>query len=961
MTVPTDLRALSATQQGQTNHHLYRFNSQVAFVEALKRFHAAEAASWDALIAKAKALMAEALPKGEAALAAALPQAEAVLAPIAPAAKAHTIHCVGHAHIDMNWMWAWPETVATANDTVLSVLKLMDEFPTFTFSQSQASIYDLLRRYHPEVFARVKARVAEGRWEVTASHWVEGDKNIAGGEALCRHLLYTRRFMREHLGLKPEDVAIDWSPDTFGHAHTLPGIDARGGVRHYYMMRSGGIDRPIAFWWRGADGHRVLVYRDPKGYNGTPEPWQIDELLKLRDQSGSLDWLLVYGVGDHGGGPTRRDLRRIIDMDSWPVYPRWSFSTTRRFFGALEKLGDRLPVWERELNYEFAGCYTTQTSIKRNNRLGEELMAQTDQVAALAHRVLGRAVPAERLRAAWRDVLFSHFHDILPGSGVRATREYNSGQFQRVQAEANAIRSDSLRALAAVIDTAGGGAGAAPAAIPENEASNGGGGQGFIVNGIYQGCHVDGHPGAVVVFNPSAWNRNEVVTLRVWEGEDPWTGIRSERPFQVRDANGKAMPAQRLARGEYWGHHYAELAFPVEVGALGWTALTVAEGAVSDWKAGASARRDLEGNRNHLPLVNLPHGGMGLENEHLSVRFDRLTGGIVSLVDKASGIEFVDPAQPAGVLEYVLERPYPMSAWIIGDTQRRVCPLEVDGLDVVHDGPHLAVIQAKVKINDSRFTVAYALRAGSRRLDIAINGRWLERGGPDIGTPRLALRVPLAIAGGVFRCEIPAGSIVRDEEPGREVPALRWVDLTGTATGKPAGCAVLNDSKYGHSRDGGTLRVTLIRSSYDPDPLPEIGDHSINVALVPHAGAMSPSDLIRLGAGFNQPLACVGADLHRGRLPAALTGIDAGHALVTQVKPADDDDSTLIVRLQESDGREAKAQVMLTPALFGAVREAVEVDLLERPVASGSAKATADGFSVTVPPLGLASVKLTFR
>ena len=157
-------------------------------------------------------------------------QAEEILAPLGQAAKEYTIYCVGHAHIDMNWMWSWPETVALTYDTLATMDKLMDEFPEFRFTQSQASVYALTRQYAPELFQRIKQRVAEGKWEIVASQWVEGDKNLASGEILCRHLLYTRRWFEKHMGIAADQVKIAWEPDTFGHCWTLPGILARGGV-----------------------------------------------------------------------------------------------------------------------------------------------------------------------------------------------------------------------------------------------------------------------------------------------------------------------------------------------------------------------------------------------------------------------------------------------------------------------------------------------------------------------------------------------------------------------------------------------------------------------------------------------------------------------------------------------------------------------------------------------------------
>ena len=951
-----------ATRHARDRHVLERWKWQLQFAEGLKRFQGDQGRAWEPLIARATATMEQAIAAAGD-LTAALAAAEGMLAPLGAEAKSHTIHCVGHGHIDMNWQWPWQETVATCNDTFLTMLKLMELFPTFTYSQSQASVYHLAKRYHPELWARIKARIAEGRWEVTASHWVEGDKNIGGGEALCRHLLYTRRFMREELGLTPEDVTIDWSPDTFGHAHTLPGIDTRGGVKHYYMMRSGGIDRPSMFWWQGVEGSRVLVYRDPKGYGSFPSAGQFRDLLNHREASGGRDNLLVYGVGDHGGGPTRRALRMISDMDSWPIFPRWQFSTTKRFFGELEKCGDRLPVWDRELNFEYTGCYTSLSSIKRNNRIAETVMAEADTIAAIGRHLLGRPVPADHLRESWQDTLFNHFHDILPGSGVRATREYNGGQTQRIQAQAGAIKIDTLRAIAAAIDTSFVGSPAAAAELAENEASNLGGGPGWLVDGVSRAGHVHGHPGAFLVVNPNPWERREVVTHVIWEGDEPWDGKGRERIWVVRDVAGNVHPTQVLRRAN-WAHQFSEVAFPADVGPLAWNTLAVHEGTTPAPTNPARAIRVLTGGQNHPPVVPRTDVPYVLDNEHLRIVFDRKTSGIVSMVDKATGTEFADPQRPCALLEYQVERPYGMSSWIINDPMRTVCPLEVEAFDLQHEGPWIASFQAKYRLNDSRLTVTYTLKAGSRRLEIGIGARWVERGGGDLGTPRLNMRFPLALTQPELRCETPYGS-ERRETSGREVPALRWADLSGgLGSGAKGGVALLNDGKHGHSADGDVLRVTLIRSSSDPDPLPEIGDHAINLALVPHAGAVPASELDRLGIAFNQPLAVIGTDPHAGRLPAVLAEgarCAAGNAILAQIKPGDIDPDTMVLRVQEADGVAGPVRIHLSTAMFGSVTSAVETDVLERPLVRNGATVESDGCTVQVPAFGLATVLLRLK
>jgi alpha-mannosidase len=952
-----------------------RLDEELKFAEALLPLHPEQRDAWLKLIEQAKGIMAEAACNPSLDHLAQLVQsAEQVLAPIGKVAKTYHIWCVGHAHIDMNWMWSWPETVAITNDTFTTALKLMDEFPDFCLTQSQGAVYDLVRQYNPELFERIKQRVKEGRWEVVAASWVEGDKNISSGESLARHLQYTRQFMKEHFGLESKDVFVQWEPDTFGHARTIPSIVTQGGVRCYYMCRGGMPGLPAVFWWSAPDGSRVLVNRETDWYNNALGPHAAIKAVKFCTETGLRDWMIVYGVGDHGGGPTRRDLRRRQEMDAWPIFPNFRFAAAKSFFEKLLEQGDRWPTLDRELNFEFAGCYTSQSSIKKANRAGENLMVETELAATLANRAINRAYPAEIIKDAWLDVLFSQFHDILPGSGVRATRDYNQGMFQRLSAAAGMVKTQALRALADAVDTS-----FAPTAerrdeLPAHTSLAMGGGAGRITDiggtqavghrtetqQISSAAHVADGPRAVVVFNPCAWDRQEVLTVSVWDADADYTDKAIKyRKFIVRDSANQIVPAQPLHSGNYWGHDFVDLAFPANVGALGYSAYSIEETATEPTPSAPAVKAIVETEGGWR--INQPTGRLALESEHLLVEFDRKTGGIKSLLDKASGWDMACPNDPMALLEYVLERPHGMSAWILADAKKRIFPLEVHSLAVGQNGPHVCTIIASVRIEQSRFDVTYSLQAGSKSVGIEIAGTWLERGGSEIGTPKLLMRFPLNLQKPQGRYEIPFGSIRRDYTDGREMPALRWVDVSGTdGSDGIVGCALLNDCKYGHSLEGNVLRETLIRSSYDPDPLPEMGEHRIHLALVPHVQEASAAELLKQGAAHNHPLIAVNTTVHTGKLPAKPEFVArslSDNVVLTHVKVAET--GGLILRLQETAGQGGEAKIQLNPAILGPLKSARIVDLLEKPVTSAPPATLRDAIvSVTVPAMGIVSVEV---
>jgi alpha-mannosidase len=312
-------------------------------------------------------------------------------------------------------------------------------------------VYQLVETYDPEMLETIRQRVQEGRWEVTAATWVEADKNMTSGESMARHLLIPRRYLSKLFGLQADDFQMDFEPDTFGHSQHVPEMLADGGVRYYYHCR--GDQSALLYRWQAPSGRSIVVYREPQWYLGYVEPDVARYLPAFCSQYGLDTMLKVYGVGDHGGGPTRRDLERLLDMDTWPVYPNIRFGTFKDFFAQVEKIAGGLPVQEAELNFIFTGCYTSQSRIKRANRLAENALYEAEAFSALAAVGQGSRYPRERFAQAWQNTLFNQFHDILPGSGTVDTREYALGLFQQTLAITGSTKQRAMRRLAGMEGT----------------------------------------------------------------------------------------------------------------------------------------------------------------------------------------------------------------------------------------------------------------------------------------------------------------------------------------------------------------------------------------------------------------------------------------------------------------------------------------------------------------------------
>ncbi len=924
------------------NKDFERFSNEIKIAQRYIDAKPENRSAWGPLVDKALEHVQEESKKARPDMKLAIENAENLLAPIGQALKEYTIYCIGHAHIDMNWMWNWPETVSVTNDTFSTVDRLMDEFPDFKFSQSQASTYLAAKEYLPEIYEMIKRRIKEGRWEVTANTWVECEENIASGEILCRHLLYTKRFMREEFGFELDKVKIDWEPDLFGHPHTLPGILAKAGVKYYYFCRGGKGHR--LFWWQSPDKSRVLAFDDAiLWYNGEITPDLTRLIFDFEKATGLKEYLFVYGVGDHGGGPTRRDLMTALDMNSWKIYPTIKLSTTEEFFSAIEhKIPDDLPVVDDELNFVFQGCYTSQSNVKRANRYGENRLIEAETLAVIGSRLLGMPYPSKDLWIGWRNTMFNQFHDILPGSGVHATYEYAQGLFQETLARTGMIKTRTLRTLARRVDTTGVENVSTCNAIGAKIGPGIGAGAGYESNmakvSALSGGAISAEP--FLIYNPNPWKRDELAIVTVWD-----KSIQDDR-LKVVSTDGVEMPAQVIGRGGYWGHSFTTIAFPVkELPPIGYRVYTIIQ---------------KDSPNTEEPVVSAS-GSNVIENEFFRLEVDEKVGAISSLVDKRSGYEFVPSGKRMGVLQWLLEEPHGMTAWEIGKIAKQMDIAEAIKVDTIHRGPYLGTIRIHHKFNDSRFTLDISLKAGVPRIDFVLNTMWLERGAPDIGVPMLKVAFPVAVKSDKAKFDIPCGSIERPTN-GDEVPAIKWVDLTGIRTdgNGSAGLTLVNESKYGHNVSESEIRLTLLRSSYDPDPLPEINQHEIKFAIIPHDSNWTQSDCAMSGYEFNHNIEIVATDVHKGDLPneKSFISVEPKNVMLSGIKKAEDTDE-IVIRLYENDGKDTTAIVRLDPSLIKPNMVAMQTDILERPISGNTARLDNNILKVDIPAFSIVTVKIS--
>jgi len=865
------------------------------------------------LDAAVKAIDFSPLEKGDqAGFDASLRKAHKELEQLKPWLQQFTIRAVGNSHIDMAWLWPWTETVEVVRNTFQSVLDLMREYPDFKFTMSSARTYEWMQEKYPDLFHQIEQRVKEGRWEIIGGMWVEPDLNMPAGESLVRQILVGKRYFQKNFGV---DVKIGWNPDSFGYNWQLPQIYKKSGMDYFVTQKLLWAHEYTVFpyklfWWQSPDGSRLLTYF-PHDYAGGIDADKLGEDLsvwmpsiygkKLED---TPEMMHLYGVGDHGGGPTRTMLDHAEQLKaSGTVFPKFEFSFARDFFGDLEKKLPtmQVPTWDGELYFAYhRGVFTTQAETKRRIRHAEESMLNAEKFASIA-ALYGRVYPRDDMELAWKNLLFDHFHDIMPGSGIPVNYLDAKRNLEDVTRVASEVTQGALREIAARVNT-----------------------------------QADGVP--VVVFNSLSWPRTEVI-----EAEAQLPG--PARQIQVVDSSGKPAESQLLSMDAET--HRAHFLLLSHTPAFGYATYFVQAAAA------APASRSL-----------LKASANSLENEFIRLKLDPRSGCMTSLFDKRSGAEALAPAETetggpknsacGNLLQTFVDKPKQWDAWNIdADFEDKHWDLDkADEVKLVENGPLRAVIRVKNHFQNSSFVRDIIMYADVPRVDVKMQAEWHEK--------HILLKVafPLSAHNDKATFEIPFGSVERPttrntpaEKAQFEVPALRWADISD---GKH-GFSLLNDCKYGYDAKGNVLRLSLLRSPEWPDPHADEGRHEFTYSLYPHGGSWREALTVRQGYELNYKLISTQVAKHEGALPPEYSFVhtESENILITALKKAEDGDA-LILRFYEWAGKGGDVTIQL-PA---GAQSATDANLMEK---AGESLPIMNG-AVTIPtkPYEIKTLKVEF-
>ena len=840
---------------------------------------------WDAQISQALDLLQQCMDRDGTLTKEKCLEAEALLMPLSQAAKEYELLLIAHAHIDMNWTWGWQETVGIVLSTFRTMLHLMDEYPQFCFSQSQASVYQIVEEYDPPLMQKIKERIAQGRWEITATAWVETDKNMPSTESLVNQIHYTRKYMQEHWGIDPRSLEIDFSPDTFGHSTHLPELDTHGQIKYYYMCRGAESD-DILFRWRAPSGKELLVYREQYWYNNGIVPLAGVGLIDISEKCAGLKTgLIVYGVGNHGGGPSRRDVERAIEMDGWPVFPKFTFSTLRTFFQRAESVRALVPLKEGEQNFVAPGCYTTQSRIKLGNRKTEASLHDSQLFAALASQKISFPYAQAEFERAWQKVLFTHFHDIITGSNVQESREYAMALYAQALAITQTQYTNAARTLSEQIDTS---MIVMDQDIADNQAEGAGTGYGLTSYGGIpnpeRGC---GKTRIYHVFNPSSHTRTEPVEITLWD----WTG--DKRYMRLENTKHEPLRFQIVdaTPNFYWDHLYTRILVEVSVPAMGYSTIVLSEAEPEEYAIyyQKDAYRDAHAHN------------FVLENQFLRAEFDYENGELISLIDKETGREKLREGKTAG-LRYIDTERRTSSAWSIGKHTDTVERGKLISITRAFEGPLRQGFKSETHIRNSVVKASVYLDAGARALTYAWSIDWHEVARGESQIPVLIYELPLRDKVARYMYDVPGGVTYRGEI---------WLDVPGLQFGaaldeQKRAVALLTDCKYGYRGMKNNLSVTLINASAGPDPYPERGIHAITLRVA--VTDDSPISMLSLAQEAHHPIMCQTAGSHPGCLPAeaSLLTFDAPTAVLSSVTR---DGEALVLRMYEVEGKDCVAEL----------------------------------------------------
>ncbi len=827
---------------------------------------------------------------------------------------------VGHTHIDVAWLWRLKHTREKAARSFSTVLRLMEHDPDYIFLQTQPQLYEYIKNDYPELYERIKERIAEGRWEAGGGMWVEADCNLTSGESLVRQFLLGTRFFKQEFGVASSYL---WLPDVFGYSWALPQILRKSGFDTFMTTKISWnqVNRMPrdTFRWRGMDGSEVLTH-----FITTPDDWEGGNSFyytynghvkadtvqgvwnSYQDKEANQNMLIAYGFGDGGGGVTREMLELRRQLDRIPGIPAVKSGRADDYFVRLQQTFQHtdsyVHTWDGELYLEYhRGTYTSQAYNKLLNRRLELLYRETEWLHTLRAAVTGdwSAYPASELEEGWKIILRNQFHDIIPGSSIAEVYEDSTIEY----AEAEQIgRNAWATAAGATLPIA-------PLSLSLRSQENAAAGTKPMVSETQSLIHKEaasdtdhneynntvanlaskqdvsivagGHEahtadavthahltisGELTVLNSSSWSLTPLVHIplnQCAQGNYVWS-----------DQTGQPLSAQQTADG--W------LVQATTVPALGWSTIhyaestaTTSEATTTDDSRGTTASTAIDWTAPTTPHTNVNasidapidakaaevffHYAEGkLITTHYELEWND-NGQLTRITDRQYHREVLAIGERGNVLQLFEDKPMNFDAWDIDIFyQERMDEITaLSSVRLVEVGALRAIVEFVWSYEDTRIVQQLIVYTTSRRIDFVTDVDWKER------QKLLKVAFPVQIRATEATYDIQFGNVKRPTHWNTswdwarfESVGHQWADLSE----RSYGVSLLNDCKYGYDIKDHTMRLSLLKSAIHPDPMADYGQHHFTYSLYPHGGDWLDGGTVQEAWQLNAPAVTIPAE-----------------------------------------------------------------------------------------------------
>lgn len=684
----------------------------------------------------------------------------------------NTLHLICNAHLDPVWLWEWEEGAAEAISTFRAAADFCEEFDGFVFNHNEAVLYRWVEEYEPALFERIQRLVAQGKWHIMGGWYLQPDCNMPSGESFVRQILVGRMYFDRHFGVRPR-TAINFDP--FGHSRGLVQLLKQAGYDSYLFCRPFQNDCPLPsddFTWVGFDGSEVTGHRASDFYNQTLGQAREKAEKWIEKNRGKEVGLLLWGVGNHGGGPSRIDLNRLAELKAESSGRAIIHSSPEHYFDELRVRCAALPRHEGDINAWGPGCYTSQVRIKQRHRLLENMLYSVEKMVCSAALQGILEYPRAELAEAQRDLMFSEFHDILPGSSI-----------QPVEDASLRLLDHGLEILSRVRARA------------------------FF-------AHAQGQPKAadgkipILVYNPHPFPVRTVVECEFQLPDSNWG---DQFTIPIVHQNGRAIPCQNEQELSNlnldWRKH----------------AVFVAELAPSQMNRFDCELEVLPARPK--PAIQPANGVVDINTDFLTLRINTATGLIDTFA--VDGIDYLKP----GALKLLivadnedpwetrkLSFPNVVGAFELMSPEEStrfsgVTEAALEPVRVIEDGDVRVVVEALFRYGDSFAIVHYKIPKHSVEVEVFIRVHWNEK------STMLKLAIPTTLQDPVCSGQVAFGAQAFPDT-GRENVAQKWLAVTSTPDGRALTC--INDGVYGSSFVDGELRMSLLRSAaYAGHPIHE--------------------------------------------------------------------------------------------------------------------------------------------